>query len=37
MDLAVSPAQFTLGAGESQVLTITADVVDAEPGGSIFG
>ncbi len=37
VDLSVSASEFTLAAGETQELTITADVVDAEPGSWIFG
>ena len=37
VDLTVEPASFSLAAGESEELTITADVVDATPGDWIFG
>jgi uncharacterized repeat protein (TIGR01451 family) len=37
VDLSVSVDEFTLAAGETQELTITADVIDAEPGSWIFG
>jgi uncharacterized repeat protein (TIGR01451 family) len=37
IDLTVEPSAFTLGAGESQELTITADVSGADAGAYQFG